>query len=83
MLRDRGEGSSYRKRGGRAEHRIVAETMLGRPLRAGEIVHHVDGDHRNNAPSNLQVMTQAEHMRVHGLGVPGKPLPHAPWSHRR
>ena len=71
MQRDRGEGRSYRKRGGRHEHRVVAEHMLGRRLTRGEIVHHRDGNIRNNDPDNLQVMTQAEHMRAHGLGIPG------------
>ena len=64
-MRDRGEGKTYRKRNGEHEHRLVAEQMLGRPLEPGEIVHHIDHDKRNNDPANLQVMTQAEHMRLH------------------
>lgn len=55
----------YKKRHNRHEHRVVAEQMLGRPLRRGEIVHHIDGDRHNNSPDNLQVMTQSEHMRLH------------------
>ena len=27
--------------------------------------HHKDGDKHNNSPENLEVMTQAEHMRLH------------------
>lgn len=69
--RHRGQGKSYRKLNGRHEHRVRAEEMLGRPLRKGEVVHHKDGDHLNNDPSNLEVMSQAEHMREHGLGIPG------------
>lgn len=57
--------TTYRKRNNRHEHRIVAEQMLGRPLVRGEIVHHRDGNKHNNAPENLEVMTQAEHMRRH------------------
>jgi hypothetical protein len=57
--------STYRKRHGRHEHRVVAEQMLGRALMPGEIVHHIDGDKHNNNPSNLQVMTQDHHLREH------------------
>jgi hypothetical protein len=64
-LRDTGVGKSYRKVGQRHEHRTVAEEKLGRPLRKGEIVHHEDDNKRNNDPDNLEVMTQAEHMRLH------------------
>ena len=57
--------TTYRKRHGRHEHRVVAEEMLGRPLKRNEIVHHIDGNKHNNDPSNLRVMTQSEHVRLH------------------
>ena len=56
---------SYEKTHGKHTHRIVAEQKIGRPLRPGEIVHHIDGNKRNNDPSNLEVMTQAEHCKLH------------------
>lgn len=60
-----GSGKGYTKVNGRHQHRIVAEKMLGRPLRPGEIVHHKDGNKRNNTPENLVVMSQSEHIREH------------------
>lgn len=69
MQRDRGEGKTYRKFLGRHEHRVVAEMKLGRPLKKGEVVHHIDGNFRNNDPDNLMVLpSQAEHCRIHGFG---------------
>lgn len=79
--RQRGTGSrGYIKQGGRHQHRVVAEQMLGRPLKRGEVVHHKDGNKHNNDPSNLEVMTQGEHMREHGIGIPWKPLHWKPWE---
>jgi hypothetical protein len=63
---DRPAVKSYKKVGSRHEHRIVAEQKLGRPLAHGEIVHHIDGDIRNNAPENLEVVAnQALHAAMH------------------
>lgn len=46
------------------EHRLIMEQHLGRYLRPEEVVHHIDGNPRNNALSNLRLYaTQAEHMR--------------------
>lgn len=47
------------------EHRIVAESIIGRPLTSDEVVHHIDRNRQNNHPSNLRVMTQSEHMALH------------------
>lgn len=60
-----GMGKSYEKTFGKHTHTIVAEKIIGRALKPGEIVHHMDGDKRNNEPSNLKVMTQSEHCRLH------------------
>ena len=65
-LRGTGEGKTYRKLLGRHEHRRVAEDILGRPLRKGEIVHHIDGNKLNNSPDNLEILpSQAAHARLH------------------
>ena len=52
------------KQGYVAEHRLVAEKVLGRYLLPDEVVHHRDGDSMNNAPANLQVFdSNADHLR--------------------
>jgi hypothetical protein len=65
--RGRGEGKAYRKLEGKHEHRKVMEEIVGRPLTFNEVVHHKDGNHLNNDPSNLEVMTRSEHTRHHAL----------------
>jgi hypothetical protein len=64
-LRWTGQRHNYVKFNNRHMHRVVAEEKLGRKLKKGEIVHHKDGDKWNNHPDNLEVMTQAEHARIH------------------
>ena len=38
------------------EHRIVMAQKLGRPLRKGESVRHVNGDYADNTPDNLELV---------------------------
>jgi hypothetical protein len=57
--------------GGVHKHRLVAEAVLGRPLKPQEVVHHIDENKHNWHPSNLAVLPdQAVHASVHRGGLP-------------
>ena len=67
------EDKAYKKYLGRHIHRVIAEQMLGRKLKKGEIVHHIDGNKMNNDSKNLMVLkSQAEHARLHIKNRKGK-----------
>ncbi len=46
-------------------HDVVWEIANKRKVPEGYVVHHADGNHRNNSPSNLVLMTRGEHARLH------------------
>jgi len=50
--------------GGPVYIRIV-EKALGRPLKKGEVVHHINGDPFDCRRRNLLVMKNSEHLRLH------------------
>ena len=53
---------------GRHIHRRVLEESLGRKLDCNEVVHHIDGNKKNNNLPNLVLMSRSEHVLIHGFG---------------
>lgn len=48
------------------EHHVVYALANGlTEIPKGHVVHHIDHDPGNNVPSNLQLMTISEHMKLH------------------
>jgi len=69
------------------EHRLVVQSVLGRPLSHGEEVHHLNGVRCDNRPENLVVVPskgahrllerRANHYR-RAVRLPGEPNPVVP-----
>lgn len=52
------------------EHRMVMEHMIGRKLKAGEMVHHINGVKHDNRPVNLRLfISRSEHVKYHATEV--------------
>lgn len=77
------------------KHQLVLEKKLGRKLRTGEMVHHIDGNKSNYKMSNLKVVNKSQHNKLHhvwsGNKNPSITMGHAArskisklgWRHRR
>lgn len=48
------------------EHVLMAEEILDRPIREGEVIHHLDENRSNNSPDNLLPLSHPAHSKIHG-----------------
>ena len=60
------------------EHTFVMSEFIGRKLHPNEVVHHKDRNRKNNNLDNLQLMTLAEHDRLHVIEDRGFVEEHRP-----
>ena len=58
-------GATNQSLAGKVIYRTLAELKIGRALTDDEEVHHIDGNHCNNALDNLAIMSRSEHVAFH------------------
>jgi len=62
------------------EQRLVMAQHLGRPLLPSELVHHKDGNKKNNRIENLRLMSESEHYLVTSIQMLKRYITHAEGS---
>src|SRR6266852_1497506 len=52
------------------QHRLIMESSLGRYLLPTELVHHINGDKKDNRLENLEIKSQSDHIKHHKAVAP-------------
>ena len=52
---------------GKSRHRLISEYLCGRELTHFDHVHHIDENHFNNNPDNLEVKSNSRHLSDHKI----------------
>ena len=47
------------------EHRVIVEKLLGYKLKSNQVIHHIDGNVKNNSLKNLIVLSRKDHGKLH------------------
>jgi hypothetical protein len=47
------------------EHRWIMEQKIGRKLKRNEHVHHINGNPKDNRIENLEILSNADHAKIH------------------
>jgi len=58
----RGRGDTIRCH---SRHSLIAQCLIGRKLRSDEDAHHINTNHFDNTPINIEVLADGEHSRLH------------------
>jgi len=73
---------------GRALYKRVMEQKIGRAMKPGEVVHHIDSNRANNLAENLQLFSShSEHMKHHSdsktMSARGKKGAEVRWANNK
>jgi hypothetical protein len=49
------------------EHHVIYWQVYGVTIKAGEIIHHKNGNRLDNRPENLELLTASDHMKQHWI----------------
>ena len=60
-----GADNNYNFKEEMGEHRFIVENLLQRKLSYNEVIHHLDGNSKNNSIDNLLLLSRSSHVSLH------------------